>query len=337
MRDLQTELEKLKTSESYLKLQIASDSEELARRSARVEYLERESREQRAAHEERVCKFQAQAKEHERDMRAAKERVMQLQNLMESGNVQSKLLAASEAQAKMRDLEAAVAAYKEEVPLLRAFKEESSSKVKELQQENSRLSNQVLEGQIYSQQVNELKLLVEDNLSMINRLRQEALLSEQNHALKTAQLAAAEQRIENTARELEIKESTTREALERVTVLQTRLSSAEFRLQERVKELTARIDELRGKEDEVKAAYEKDIAALREKHELHVESIQRENAKKSSTARLLLSEREEEIRVAQDKIRELQTEIASGGPTERRIFELATVQAKRDAVHNLHV
>ena len=42
------------------------------------------------------------------------------------------------------------------------------------------------------------------------------------------------------------------------------------------------------------------------------------------------------MRVLQAKVREQQAEIVSGAPSERRIFELASVQAKRDAAYGIH-
>lgn len=47
-------------------------------------------------------------------------------------------------------------------------------------------------------------------------------------------------------------------------------------------------------------------------------------------------EREEEVRILTAKVASLTEEISSGAPTERRIFELAQTQARREATHGLH-
>ena len=168
-------------------------------------------------------------------------------------------------------------------------------------------------------EINKLKTDAEDNNSLINRLKQESLLNERNYAMKIAVLATSEIQIEQLKKELLLKDETSKEAVERVSLLQIRLGSAETRLDERVKEMTTKIDTMLLNEEQLKKSHEEQIVSLKEKHELQIESIQRENAKKSSTARLMLSEKEEEIRVLQSKVHELTNEIASGGPQERYV------------------
>jgi chromosome segregation ATPase len=170
---------------------------------------------------------------------------------------------------------------------------------------------------IIKQEINKLKTEAEDNQSLINRLKQESLLTERNYAMKIAVLATTEVHIEQLKKELLLKEETAKEAVERVSLLQIRLSSAETRLDERVKEMTIKMDQMTINEEQLKKSYEEQLQGLKDKHELQIESVQRENAKKSSTARLMLSEKEEQIRLLQAKVHELQTEIASGGPQER--------------------
>ena len=193
-------------------------------------------------------------------------------------------------------------------------------KLSKLQDENQQQLEII---QQLKQEINKLKTDAEDNNSLINRLKQESLINERNHAMKTAVLATSEIQIEQLKKELALKDETAREAVERVSLLQIRLGSAETRLDERVKEMTAKFDNLLMNEEQIKKSYEEQILTLKEKNELQIESIQRENAKKSSTARLLLSEKEEEIRVLQSKVQELSTEIASGGPQERYIYYLS--------------
>ena len=64
--------------------------------------------------------------------------------------------------------------------------------------------------------------------------------------------------------------------------------------------------------------------------------MKRENFKKSSLARTLLTEREEENAFLRTKNEELANEVQSGAPSDRRFFELAEIQAKREAVHGQH-
>ena len=78
------------------------------------------------------------------------------------------------------------------------------------------------------------------------------------------------------------------------------------------------------------------IKSLKQSHEENVESIKRDHAKKSAMARTLLSEKEDEVRTLSAKVTELQDEISSGAPQERKIFELASSQAKRETLHGVH-
>lgn len=83
---------------------------------------------------------------------------------------------------------------------------------------------------------------------------------------------------------------------------------------------------------------DRDVAlhSLEKIHEEAVEALKRDHAKKSAMARTLLSEKEEEVRTLSAKVAELHEEINSGTPQERKIFELATSQARRESMHGAH-
>lgn len=78
------------------------------------------------------------------------------------------------------------------------------------------------------------------------------------------------------------------------------------------------------------------IQSLERNHEEAVEALKRDHAKKAAMARTLLSEKEEEVRTLSARVAELHEEISSGAPQERKIFELATTQARRETLHGLH-
>lgn len=79
-----------------------------------------------------------------------------------------------------------------------------------------------------------------------------------------------------------------------------------------------------------------ELAGVHSEHEAAIEALKKDYNKKSSTARLLLNEKEESLRTLVVRVRELEEEIFSGAPQERKIFELAQSQAKREATHGLH-
>lgn len=154
--------------------------------------------------------------------------------------------------------------------------------------------------------------------------------------MRTAMLATCEAQLETVTQELASRDATTQEAIERVTSLQTALAACESRLAERVKEASTDIAALEAKIAAIEQDREVALASLEKIHEEALEAQKRDHAKKAGMARTLLSEREEEVRVLSAKVQELQEEISSGAPTERKIFELALSQAKRESLHGVH-
>jgi chromosome segregation ATPase len=373
LKKYEQEIDRLHGVESSLKSQNISINNDLTEKSLKLSQVEKESEDRRIKQEETFMYLQMQlnalktkSEALDSELKKSHEQNSVLQNSLNNTDVNSKLYKEeiSLLQNRINKDEVEISNLKSQLSelnkqlnlvtlmrsetenLLLAIKKdynkvsenygESVNKLKNLEAENDSLLRRLSETHDMSQELTKLKSELDDQNSLITRLRQESLQNERNHAMKTAMLATAEVHIENLKKELSIRDETTKESLERVSLLQIRLSSAESRLQERVLELTTIIDESQKKLEELQKVHETEMTDLKEKFESQIESIQRENAKKSSTARVILSEKEEEIRVLQEKIKELQTEISSGGPNERRIFELASVQARRDAVHGLH-
>ena len=61
-----------------------------------------------------------------------------------------------------------------------------------------------------------------------------------------------------------------------------------------------------------------------------LEASQKELQKRGALARSVILEKEEEIRVCQSKLKELQLEIDQGAPGDRKFLALAEMQAMRD-------
>ena len=78
------------------------------------------------------------------------------------------------------------------------------------------------------------------------------------------------------------------------------------------------------------------ITALQTEHTATIDALQRDFAKKSATARTLIEEKDEELRLQRERGDTLQTEIETGSHNERRIFELAKMQANREATYGVH-
>ena len=185
-------------------------------------------------------------------------------------------------------------------------------------------------------QISDMQAAADENVSTITRLRTEAQASERNHAMRTAMLATCEAQLEALQEELTVKDDTSRQAVERASTLQTCLAAAEARLSERVAESTQRIEQLEGDLRQQAAEAAQRLAVQATQHDAALESAKRDFNKRSGMARSMLSEKEEEVRILQQRVVDLQAEIASGAPSERRIFELARVQSQREATHSVH-
>ena len=215
-------------------------------------------------------------------------------------------------------------------------KETLLQRVRELEEARLKAEGQSLKVSSLTEELNTLREELEEKVATIMRLRAAAQTSERNHAMRTAMLAACEAQLETLQSQLQSKDQTIQEAVERATSLQISLATVEARLEERSRESQEQITTL---EREVMAQKEVYSQLLRVKEQEHVEALEavkKDFGKKSAMARQLLSEREEEVRVLSAKVCSLQEEIASGAPTERKIFELAQAQSRRDALNVVH-
>lgn len=185
-------------------------------------------------------------------------------------------------------------------------------------------------------QASDLEADKDEKVATITRLRTEAQVSERNHAMRTAMLATCEAQLEAIKSELQTKSDTAKVAVERASTLQQALSAAEARLAERVAEASKRVDEAQAHTKAQAAEFAAKHSAVAAEHDAALEAVRRDFTKKSNMARALVSEKEEEVRVLSARVQELQAEISSGAPSERRIFELARVQSQREATHSLH-
>ncbi len=215
-------------------------------------------------------------------------------------------------------------------------RDEGLKRVRELEEFKVKAEGQLLKMGALAEQVGALQSSDEDKASLITRLRSEAQVSERNHAMRTAMLATCEAQLEALQQELAVKDAANSDVLVRVAELQTAMAASETRLQERVAEFEESAAQLQRRMEAAEQAHAQAMKALRQQFEEAAEATKRDHAKKSGMARTLLSEREEEVRLLSAKVAELQEEISSGAPSERKIFELAKSQAKREATHGMH-
>ena len=215
-------------------------------------------------------------------------------------------------------------------------KEVLITRLRELDDHKSRNETQSAKLTAVSEQLLALQTEVEDKNSLITRLRSEAQVSERNHAMKTAMLATCEAQLEAIKQDVVNKEKTLVETVTVVSNLQINLSACEAKLKDLSQEFRAKVAALEDEAARLKEQHYGAIVNINKDSSEKIEELKKDFAKKSSMARTLLSEREEEVRLLSNKIQTLQEEIESGAPSERKIFELAQVQSKRDAYRSLH-
>ena len=232
--------------------------------------------------------------------------------------------------------EALLLSTRKELKTVTDTKDELMKRVKELESDKERKDAVDAEISELQNTLESMQTSLDDKSALITRLRQESQAAERNHAMRTAMLATCEAQLTSLGADLKVKEEEVKEANERAALLTGRLANAE----ERIAALTqaAELSEMQHHAQTQAQAtkHEEQLADIKSTLESEIETVRKELTKKLSTARTLLSEKEEEVRVLSKKNTELQTEIASGAPNERRIFELAQVQARRDAMYGQH-
>ena len=192
-------------------------------------------------------------------------------------------------------------------------------------------------------QLSVLQACVEDKNTLLTRLRGELAVSDRNLGLKAASLIAAEALVssregekEAMRRELTSQTESLFQAMQRARGLEGRVESLATDLAEKVSQAEVEKEEAAIRESSIVMKYKNIIAEMKLNTEDRLETMKRETFKKSSLARTLLTEREEENIFLRTKNEKLVNEIQSGAPSDRRFFELAEIQAKREAVHGQH-
>lgn len=89
-----------------------------------------------------------------------------------------------------------------------------------------------------------MKSSIEERDSIIQRLRSEQQTGERNHATRAAILATIEAQVEELNKDILTKDHTIHELIDRISSLQSNVTSLEIRLKERIDEFTNEINTL---------------------------------------------------------------------------------------------
>ena len=281
-----------------------------------------------------MSSLQLQLEEKEASLRVNKETIVHLQFKIDE--VEPEL---DKFRDRARDVErnmgaAAVLKAEQEallVSLRKDLKSALDSKDEITKQLNELLNDKALKKAVaekaaeYEKRLNEMQIVLDENNSLITRLRAENQTSERNHAMRTAMLATCEAQLQSSQMELAAKDELIHENGNHVAVLQARIKNFEEKLNLQIREHQENVQELQKISLDTDSRHKSEIQKIKVDNDAAIESIKKEYTKKIGTARALLTEREEEVRTLGIKVQEQQAEIASGAPNERRIFELAQV------------
>lgn len=191
-------------------------------------------------------------------------------------------------------------------------RDESQRRTKELEEYRVKAEGQLVRLMEHKERLLATETQLEESRSLVSRVQTQLRAVETNYATKTALLAAMEEKCEELRAEGTERQRDLLEVVERMSVLQTQLAAAQDKISEQI---TAYNKLEQSKEEALTALRVEMEDQLRREissRDRALSEAQQEFSKKSSTARILLGEREEEVRLLKSKVEELREEIASG-------------------------
>ena len=201
---------------------------------------------------------------------------------------------------------------------------------------NERMKNEgsVERVSFLEQRLTTLQESVQDKDSIITRIRGEAQTAERNHALKVALLATTEAEVKGLNNQLDNKDKSMKELENRIITMKQKVENIEKDTNINIKKYEKEIETLKANIENEQINSQRLIESTNNQHSETILEIQREYQKKINIGRSMLSQKEEEVKNLTIRVTALEEEIVSGAPNERRIFQLAAEQAKRDAKIN---
>jgi hypothetical protein len=210
-------------------------------------------------------------------------------------------------------------------------KEDSARRLKDLEEYRSRAEGQLVRLVEYKEKASAVEERLNESEALNSRLQSQLQTVETNHALKTAMLATTEAEIQSLKEANKEAKLQSEKSLSVIATLQKEVREASEQMALVLREKESVVESFQREISSLKETQIEELRMLRENHSREIQEIVKEHSKKSSIATALLSERDKEIKELRLKISQLKDEIASGSPSERKIFELAQSQANREA------
>lgn len=227
--------------------------------------------------------------------------------------------------------EALLNSLRRDLKIALAAKEDAARHIKDLEEYRGRAEGQLVKLVEYK----EKSLAAEERVNELHvlnaRLQSDLQTVETNHAKKTALLASAEAEIESLHEQNTSLKHLMDKNVDESEQLRKELRRLNEELENAVVEKEAVANKYHQEISDLKKQQSEEIGRLKEIHNKETQDMIKDFSKKSAAATQLVSERDLEIKELRLKISALKDEIASGSPSERRIFELAQSQANREA------
>lgn len=210
-------------------------------------------------------------------------------------------------------------------------KDEALRRIKEFEEYRMRAEGQLIRLVEYKEKAMTADLRLNENQTLISRLQTQLQTVETNYALKTAMLATVEAEIESL-RDIEKKFKLSSSDQQRIILeLQNNIQNSKETINKLIQEKENCIESFQNQILEINKQHNEIIQKNQIDFNNQIEQFIKESTTKSILANKLLTERDEEIKTLKLTISDLKSEIASGRPSERKIFELAQSQANREA------
>lgn len=210
-------------------------------------------------------------------------------------------------------------------------KEDATRHVKDLEEYRGRAEGQLVKLVEYKEKAAAAEESINELQALNARLLSDLQTVETNHAKKTALLASAEVEIESLKDESQSLKQIIAKSVEELELMRKELRTTNEKLTTSVLEKESVVNSYEHTISKIQKEHCKEIELLQVAHSKELQDLTKDFSKKSATATQLLSDRDFEIKDLRSKISNLKDEIASGSPSERRIFELAQSQANREA------
>ncbi len=221
--------------------------------------------------------------------------------------------------------------------------EESESRRQELEPKliaaETKLS--VLEGaaervKFLEQRLGTVQTEATDKDALVTRLRGEIQNTERSHAMKTAMLATSEASVETLTEKLRVSQQTIEEKNAAAMRLQTQIQKLNEEMSVKERTLKQQQETANAEKARLLEEHKRESKAMKSEQDAAVDTLRKEYIEKASVLESRLKTKENEATELTNCVNALQTEISSGAPNEKRIFELAALQAKREAGNNVH-